>query len=55
MTQTQTHTIPVYDRDKAVGIAGNNPSIADELLDLLIQDLPLQIEYLRLAYAKGEL
>jgi HPt (histidine-containing phosphotransfer) domain-containing protein len=54
MTQTQ-NSIPVYDRDKAVSIAGNNPSIADELLDLLIQELPLQLEYLRLAYAKGEL
>jgi HPt (histidine-containing phosphotransfer) domain-containing protein len=48
-------SVAVYDRNQAIGIAGDNPSIADELLSLMLQELPMQIERLELAYADGEL
>lgn len=47
--------LAVYDEQLAVSIAGGNPQIAAELLNLLIRELPLQQEALQRAYAAGEL
>lgn len=46
---------PVYDRELAIRIAGGNPTIAAELLALLINDLVGQTQAMRHAHAEGEL
>lgn len=51
----KSSTVPVYDRNLAIRIAGGHPSVAAELLALLIQDLPLQTEALNQAYTGGNL
>jgi two-component system sensor histidine kinase BarA len=48
-------TSTVYDQELAIRIAGGNPTIATELLDLLIKDVAFQIEFMRRAHAEGNL
>ena len=45
----------IYDRELAISIAGGNPTVAAELLALLIKDLALQTQAMRHAHAEGEL
>ena len=45
----------IYDQELAIRIAGGNPTIATELLDLLIKDVALQSESMRRAHAEGNL
>lgn len=45
------NTLPIIDREEALKLAGNNQALADDLLALLISNLPADLAAIQAAYA----